>query len=122
MTAAVLVLAWVLSDPPPGDAWRIPPVAYLKAGCDFNRLYQAHLRKRIEWEPYHRGELYAALAEAEALYRIYDDAWGAHPSYQCSPTAKADYLRRFRLSIGREAYERMELPTCVPVWHFGELR
>jgi hypothetical protein len=122
VTAAALMIAWVLSDPPSGDGWRIPPVPYLRAGLDFNRAYQSHLRERLDWVSYDRGELYAALAEAEALYVTWDAAWGARPDYTCSPEVKAMYLRKFRLALGREAYRQMELPPCVPVHRFNQLR
>lgn len=120
--AAVLYLTWFLSDPPPGDAYRIPPIPVLRSACNFNRAYQDHLRWRLGWEPYHRRELAAALREAEALFKLYDDAWGARPDYSCSDAAHTDYLRSFRLALGRDAYRRMALPPPVPTRYFRQLR
>ncbi|HET6574481.1 MAG TPA: hypothetical protein VFG68_12815 [Fimbriiglobus sp.] len=122
MTSATLFLAWVLADPPPGDAYRIPPIPVLRDACDFNRRYRDHLEHRLEWEARHRGELYAAMREAESLYKVYDDAWGARPDFPCSDAAKVQYLRDFRLAVGRDAYYRMEMPPPVPYHRFNELR
>jgi hypothetical protein len=124
MTVAVLTLAWVMADQPPGDAYRLPPLKELTAGRQFNNRYQAQLRERLEWEPYpaRRGELLVALAEARLLYEVWDCAEGAHPDWKCESQRKADYLRRLRLAIGRDAYRRMELPPCVPTWRFNELK
>lgn len=124
MTAAALFLAWCLADPPPGDAYRLPPLADLTAGRLFNRRHQDHLRGRLAsgLEGHRAGALRAALAEARALHEVWDCAEGAHPDWRCEPRTKACYLRRLRLLLGRDAYRRMELPPPVPVWRFGELR
>lgn len=122
MTACVLYLAWVLADPPPGDAYRLPPLPVLTEGRKFNAAYRGGLEKRLGWEPYHRGELRAALAEARWLYDVWDAAEGAHPDWVCDGGAKTCYRRRLRVLLGRDAYRRMELPPPVPVWRFGELR
>lgn len=122
MTAAILSLAFALHDPPPGDAYRLPPADEIRSARLFNQCYQSHLRWRLEWEEDRTGELRAAVAEAVWLYEVWDCAEGAHPDYQCSPAAKACYLRRLRLLIGPDAYRRAELPPCVPVWRFNDLR
>jgi hypothetical protein len=94
----------------------------LKDGCHFNQRYRAHLHRRLEWEDDRTGELRAALYEAVRLNEIYDSAWGAHPEYHCSPEVKACYLRKLRVLIGREAYQRGELPSCVPLHRFNQLK
>lgn len=122
MTACVLYLAWVLAEPPLGDAHRLPPLAYLAEGRRFNCRYRSYLERRIEFEPDRLGVLMAAKAETDWLYRVWDSAEGAHPDYQCSPEMKREYLRTLRLMIGRDAYNRTELPPCVPLHRFNELR
>lgn len=122
MTAAALLLAWAAADPPPGDAYRLPPVKELGAGRVFNRAYQQHLQWRLLWEPDRKGELNAALAEARWLFEVWDAAEGAHPEWSGTAVAKARYLRKLRLLLGREAYLKAELPPCVPTWRFHELR
>lgn len=122
MTAAALALAWFLADPPPGDARRLPPVEVLKAGCEFNRRYRDHLEWMRRLWPEHAGRWAALDAEAGWHLAVWDDAWGAHPDYPCSPEQKRAYLRRLRLAIGRDAYYRGGLPPCVPTWRFNELR
>lgn len=122
MTAAVCFIAWVLADPPPGDAYRLPPVKELTSGRMFSQRYQRHLEDRLEWQPYGRRELREALDEARWLYQVWDCAEGAHPDWSCGPEQKATYLRRLRLLIGRDGYYRDGLPPCVPTWRFHELR
>lgn len=124
MTAAVCFLAWVLADPPPGDAYRLPPVKELTAGRMFNQRYQRHLKSRLEWEPYQarRNELKAALEEARWCHQVWDAAEGAHPDWKCGPEEKAGYLRQLRILIGRDGYYRDGLPPCVPTYRFHELR
>lgn len=124
MNAAACLIAWVLTEPPPGDAYRLPPIQALTAGRQFNLRYQRHLEWRLEWE-YHTSagpRLRAALAESRRLYEVWDCAEGAHPDWKCEPKRKADYLRRLRLLIGRDAYYRAELPPPVPYHLFNQLR
>lgn len=121
LLSAALFLAWVLADPPPGDACRLPPEAELRRACYLNARYQDCLRQRMALEPLHRADLRAALDEAAALHEIWDDAWDAHPDYGRPPGARREYLRRLRLALGRDAYLRMELPPPVPVWRFNQL-
>lgn len=123
MTACVLYLAWVLAPVPAGDAHRLPPLAHLTSGRQFNSRYQDHLQRQLVWTPYERrSDLLDALAEARHLYAVWDSAEGAHPDWTCHPDTKADYLRRLRVLIGREAYRRADLPPCVPTWRFADLR
>lgn len=122
MTAAALLLAWAVSDPPAGDAYRLPPVRALTAGRRFNQRYQEHLEHRIGLEPHRDAAVCRALAEARRLYEVWDCAEGAHPDWQCAPDVKAQYLRRLRLLLGPDAYRRMELPPPAPTWLFNELR
>lgn len=120
MTATALFLAWVLADPPAGDAYRLPPLPVLTEGRLFNQRYQRHLYWRLEWEPDRSGELRAALAEARELYEVWDCAEGAHPDWNGG--RGGSYRRRLRLLLGRDAYRTMSLPPCVPAWRFHQLR
>lgn len=121
MNAAACFIAWCVVEVPPGDAYRLPPVAALTEGRKFNSRYQAHLDRELEWSP-NRACLLRAKAEALELYRVWDAAEGAHPQYPCDAGRKADYLRYLRLWMGRDAWNRMELPPCVPLHRFNELR
>lgn len=123
MTSCALLLAWILWEPPAGDYYRLPPVEVLRDGCRFNQAYQRHLEKQLEWAPYCDGPaLRAALADAKAVYKVWDDAWGAHPEYKCTEERKRQYRRDYRLVVGRDGYREAWLPPCVPTWRFGELR
>lgn len=122
MTALALSLAWAIAEPPPGDAYRLPPFQSLRDGRLFNQRYQKHLQGRLDWEPYRRDALNAALIEARELYEVWDCAEGAHPDYPCPPDLKACYHRRLRRLLGPDDYRRMNLPPCVPTWRFNELR
>ncbi len=125
MTSCALFLAWVLSDPPLGDAARLPPIKSITEAYRFNVAYQRHLEDRLLWEdrPSARRWLRDAKDEAEWIrWQILDAAWGAHPEYDCSDEAKRVYHRRLRLALGREDYERLELGPVVPLWRFGELK
>lgn len=126
MTSAALFLAWVLSDPPLGDAARLPPVAEIRAAIDFNQRCQRRLDWLIDYEPYgspHRATVRRMIDEIEWVrFNVLDAAWGCHPQYTCSPEAKQVYLRRLRLALGRDAYGRMDLGPAVPGWYFRELR
>lgn len=124
MTAAALAVAFALYLPPAGDGWRLPPRTYLRDGIEFNLRYRARLDARARhastW-----GELCAvrrARAEAEELWHVWDLMVDAHPeaTYYRDDTRRG-FLRRLRLTLGREAYDRMELPPCVPTWRFQEL-
>jgi hypothetical protein len=120
MTSAVLLLAWALADPPPGDAYRLPPLRVISSGRVFNYQYRNRLRWRLEYERDRDGALHAALEEAQHLYEVWDAAEGAHPDWNASPGTRAGYLRKLRVLLGPDAYRRMELPPCVPTWRFNE--
>jgi hypothetical protein len=122
ITAAVLALGWVLADPPLGDAARLPPLVDIRRAYEFNGRYRRHLEWRLEWE-YHTPagpDLRAALAEE--LRVLYDSLWGSHPEYKCENETKRGYLRKARLMLGREAYREMDIPPCVPLHRFSQLR
>jgi len=103
-----------------------PRVDYLKRfdrgeifrGLTVNRAYQNHLRKRIGFEHDRREILQAALIEVQQIYAVYDrldDAFRA-PSTVYARQA----LRDVRRMIGSEAFERGQLPFCLPRWQFVE--
>lgn len=121
VVAALVYLGWVAAAPPPGDAARLPPYRRLAADRDFNCRYRAGLERRLEWEPYRRAELRAALAEATELHRVYDEAAAAHPDSPYTQT-RGDHLRRLRVLLGPDDYRTMTLPPPVPVWRFNALR
>jgi hypothetical protein len=120
--AAFSFMGWAMIDPPPGDAYRLPPLAVLREGRLYNMRYRRHLDDRLLWEDRGRATIQMALDEATVLYWIWDDAEGAHPDFKCYGEAKAAYLRRLRLALGRDDYDKMELPPCVPYWRFKELK
>ena len=122
-TSLALALAFVLTDPQPGDVRRFGPPEVIQAGRDFNRRYREHLSERLEWEPYpaNRAAIRAALAEAGELYEVWDCALWAHPDFAPAWPDKAADRRRLRLLLGPDAYRRGELPPPAPYWRFNEL-
>ena len=131
MTSAALFLAWAITDVPLGDAARLPPIGEIRAAIDFNQRCQRRLDWLIDYEPYgsaRREAIKAVVAEIEQTRVLWDCAWGAHPEYRpygddrLKDEARRTYLRRLRLALGRDAYERMDLGPAVPEWYFRELR
>ncbi len=119
--ACALVVAPFARGPDPGDAFRFPPRAYLSAGMDFNRAYYRHLEARLAWEPDRQSAVRAAMWEADELYAAWDAARSAQWEFLSVEYRRLSLLDLAR-RIGWEAYWRGELPPCVPVWRFNELR
>ena len=88
----------------------------------FNRAHQEWIESQLEIEtrPACRAELEVWLAETRELYRIWDaldDAWCGYPEWR-----QRVGLARVREAIGDAAFERGEMPPCVPTWRFRDLR
>lgn len=121
MTATILSLAFFLWVPPVNDARRFPPGEVLYEGIGFNNRYRYYWHCQKELWPEHHQRIERLRAEAEYLSGVWHDAlWARDEGYPID-TRKAA-LRRLRLAIGPDAYRRAELPPCVPLDRFGELR
>lgn len=87
-------------------------------GLSVNRVYQEQLRRRMEFEHDRRDVLHEALIETRQIYAVYDrldDAFRAPTTVYARQA-----LRDVRRMIGQEAFERGELPFCLPRWQFVE--
>lgn len=87
-------------------------------GLAVNRAYQEHLRRRMEFEHDRRDILRAALIEVQEISQVYDKLDDAFRSLSIVYTRQA--LRDVRRMIGQEAFERGQLPFCLPRWQFVE--
>ncbi len=103
------------------DACRIPEKKLLDDAIAFNRQYKSHLDLRVIWEADRAHVLNEAIQETEYLYRLYDAMRESkcdfhYVSYRRLSLAKA------RKYMGEVAWEKGEIPDCVPIWRFYTLR
>lgn len=111
-----------LADAPPlSDVHRLPPRDDLIAAIEFNRRFRRRVWERADLELDRSEALREVVAEADLIYAVYDAARDARCEFYYS-TVRRQALKRLRNLLGDAAYNRCELPPCVPLWRFNELR
>lgn len=123
MHAAILGLACLLvaydPDPPLEDVLKFPAtVAQDNWRCAV--AFCAMTEARSAWEHDVRDVLMETFAEARRLERIWD-ALDDAARKEFPRDTKVAGLRRLKRLIGREAYDRGEMPPCVPVWRLARI-
>lgn len=105
--------------PPLSDAQRFPSREIATPLVEFSYRHICHLES-VEHVYLHRAdEVRVALGEA----RWCGDVWGAVRDAQGDGVLSRRFaLRRLRDLLGEEAYHAGQLPSCVPVWRFREIR
>src|SRR5438093_1541624 len=66
-------------------------------------------------------ELRVALQETDHLYQVWDAVRDARCDYYYV-TVRRLALKRLRDLVGEEAYYSSNLPPCVPLWRFEQIR
>lgn len=111
-----------LSDAPPvADHLRFPPRETVNELVRFNRAFRAHLEQRWELETDRRPLLEAAIRETDERYRVMDECRTAGCEFMYV-TVRRQALKRMRDALGGRAYDCCELPYCVPLHRFNEVR
>jgi hypothetical protein len=119
----VLQTRWqdLLLTPHLEECQRFPKRAIINELLSFNRAYRADLLTRMDLDPLHAEELRSALQETDQLYRL----WNLLRDARCEfyyVAVRRQSLRQFRDLVGRDAFDRGQLPPHVPYWHFSVLR
>lgn len=102
------------------DLSRFPGPQTVAAARTFNVAYRTNLLFRIDTELHHSWWLLDALGETNQLYRVWDALDDAQNA-DC-PQRRLHHLLLLRDLIGAEAYAAGEMPACVPVGRFQEIR
>ena len=87
----------------------------------FNRAYRQHIDVRQPLELLNWWELRVALQETDHLYQVWDAVRDARCDYYYV-TVRRLALKRLRDLVGEEAYYSSNLPPCVPLWRFEQIR
>ncbi len=101
------------------EAERFPPRELVNDFISFNRSYRHDLLERLAIDAIHGGDINAALAETEQLYRIWDAVRDARCDYYYVVVRRQSLLT-LRELVGPEAFYSGRLPPHVPVWRFEE--
>ncbi len=103
------------------EARKFPERLIVCNAIQFNRAYHKHLSTRLAFELDREQQITAAMRETDELYRIYDATRDAACEFYYV-TVRRHALDKLKMLIGNEAYLRGELPPCVPIWKFNELK
>jgi hypothetical protein len=107
--------------PSVGDSQRFPERAAVNDLLAFNRAYRQHIDVRQPLELLNWWELRVALQETDHLYQVWDAVRDARCDYYYV-TVRRLALKRLRDLVGEEAYYSSNLPPCVPLWRFEQIR
>jgi hypothetical protein len=140
---AVLVLAFLIAQPPPappvdyppGELWadvinappesdglRFPPYAVAARARMFNwQCRQRIAEERDAWPESAQWRFDVTLAEARELYAAWDCLEDAQSPYRAWWRRRLD-LARLRKLIGDDAYSAGAMPPVVPSHRFRELK
>ena len=103
------------------DSQRFPERAAVNDLLAFNRAYRQHIDVRQPLELLNWWELRVALQETDHLYQVWDAVRDARCDYYYV-TVRRLALKRLRDLVGEEAYYSSNLPPCVPLWRFEQIR
>lgn len=99
------------------DCHRLPDRKLSNDLIKFNRQFRTHLEERVVWEADRADLIDEAIKETDRCYRDWDAIRDAQCEfYYCSVRRAA--LKKYRDSIGEEAYNQGKFPSYVPEWRF----
>ena len=103
------------------DLARLPGRDEINGMLNFNRNYRTQMEARLVSEP-HKADYYReAMNEADQLYQL----WDAVREVRCDfyyVTVRRQALRKLKSLAGDEAFHAGQMPPCVPVWRFQEVK
>jgi hypothetical protein len=122
LTLALLAAPpYIRELPDLADLERFPPHELACPCVRFNRAYRDHLELSLGLELHHETWLTRAIEETDELYRAWDALADAS-----KPGASQSWRRRrladLREVLGPERYAAGEMPPCVPLWRFRDVR
>jgi hypothetical protein len=104
-----------------GDCFCLPPNCVVADLCKLNEQYQCHLQMQQIIHAHNSDDLTEALREARHLYGVWDAVRRATAPNQAWAYRRRT-LRQLREMLGDNAYYSGQLPPCVPLWQFQEIR
>lgn len=108
-----------LADAPTlADCHRLPDRRIVNELIKFNRAFRKHLEEREMWEPDRADLFQQAMQETDRFYH----QWDAVRDAQCDfyyVTVRRAALKKFRDSLGTDAFAAGVMPSYVPEWRFA---
>jgi hypothetical protein len=87
----------------------------------FNRSFRKKLDERGQFEFDRAAAFQVVIRETDRLYQVWDAVRDARCEFYFI-TVRRQALKKLRDALGEEAYQAAELPPCVPVWRFNDLK
>lgn len=103
------------------ESFRFPDRHAVNDLVRFNRSFRKHLDLRYELETDRAEELRAVMRETDKLYQLWDAVRDARCEFYYV-TVRRQALKKLKDMLGEDGYEHVDLPPCVPLWRFNEMR
>ncbi len=104
-----------------GEAEWLPERSVANDFVKFNRAFRKQIQSRMEAEADRQIYYQKVLDETDACYRAWDYVRDARCEFYYT-VARRQALKKLVAEIGREAFDKGELPDYVPRWRFNDLR
>lgn len=108
--------------PPAGDWCRFPPKDAVSVARRLNSAFRANMEvERHAWPLSFGWRFDEAIRYSELAYKCWDCLDDALMEWR-EPWQRQLSMKKLRGLLGEEAYMAGEMPPCVPVWMFRQLK